>query len=141
MAHFVEIRDMQLNPDLFESIGQFVDQKPEGHQCIPECHSIGGEVETGEMYSPILGHISGRLTDDAVEECIELEINDEVIRVHVFQAIEIIRTLGNLTNQWVTESFQATKGVPEPMRALARRAVRETQIEYQRVIKEIKGAK
>lgn len=48
--HMVTIEDVENDFDLFDKLGQFIDDKPKDHKCIPECHSIGGEPESEEMY-------------------------------------------------------------------------------------------
>lgn len=50
MSHFVTLEDA-VNNDRLEDMGQFINERLPGHVCIPECHEIGGEPESPEMYS------------------------------------------------------------------------------------------
>lgn len=50
MSHLINITDINRNPDLFDSIGEFLEDRPEGHVCDLACHEIGGEPESPEMY-------------------------------------------------------------------------------------------
>lgn len=51
MSHYVTIEDALRN-NRREDRGKFIAEKLPGHKCLPECHEIGGEPETPEMYNP-----------------------------------------------------------------------------------------
>jgi len=50
MAHFISLQEAVELENGLEVMGRFIDNPPPNHKCIPECHTIGGEPETPEMY-------------------------------------------------------------------------------------------
>lgn len=69
MAHFVSIADAVRNPDLHQQMGQFIDERPLGHTCIPECAEIGGEPESPEMYGRPAYPLDRSFSDGSGETC------------------------------------------------------------------------
>ena len=69
MAHFVSIEDVARNPGLYEQRGQFIDERPPGHVCIPECAEIGGEPESPEMYGRPAYPLDRSFDDGSGEVC------------------------------------------------------------------------
>ena len=70
MAHYVSIADGLRNPDLRDPMGQFIDQRPPGHTCLPQCAEIGGEPESPEMYGRPASPGDRSYSDGSGEVCI-----------------------------------------------------------------------